>query len=151
MHQQITPGTLVVDTADWAVRQYASANYPYDLLQRGQNWENHLPCDQLFFGRERAGKDTGAAGRPARHVGGFHTCRLLRAHGHIVTPSSRLCRFSPVGSVGASNRLRRLEVATGDPHPCAAMDFPLRCSYRDIPCGAITPHEVWNLDNREGK
>ena len=37
------------------------------------------------------------------------------------------------------------------PHPCAAMDSPLRYSYRDTPCGAITPHEVWNLDCREVK
>lgn len=28
-----------------------------------------------------------------RHVGGFHTCRLFRTHGYIVTPSSRLCRI----------------------------------------------------------
>ena len=37
------------------------------------------------------------------------------------------------------------------PYLVEIMDSPLRYSYRDTPCGAITPHEVWNLDNREGK
>lgn len=41
--------------------------------------------------------------------------------------------FSPVGSVGASNRLWRLEVATGDPHHCAAVDSPVRYSCRVKP------------------
>ena len=72
------------------MRQFESADFPYDLLQRGENRENHLPCDQLFFWRKGAGKDPGAAGYPACHVGDLHICQLLRTHGHIVTPSSRL-------------------------------------------------------------
>lgn len=46
-----------------------------------------------FFRAKGAGKDFGAAGCPARHVGGFHICRLLRTHGYIVTLSSRPCRI----------------------------------------------------------
>ena len=48
-------------------------------------------------------------------------------------------------------RLHSHTILPALPHPCAAMDSPLRYSYRDTPCGAITPHEVWNLDCREVK
>lgn len=48
-------------------------------------------------------------------------------------------------------RLHSHTILPALPHPCAAMDSPLRCSCRDIPCGAITPYEVWNLNCREGK
>lgn len=61
------------------------------------------------------------------------------------------CRRFPHLPAALHTRLHSHTILPALPHTCAAMDSPLRCSYRDIPCGAITPHEVWNLDNREGK
>lgn len=61
------------------------------------------------------------------------------------------CQRIPHLPAAPHTRLHSHTILPALPHPCAAMDSPLRCSYREIPCGAITPHEVWNLDNREGK
>ena len=65
---------------------------------------------------------------------------VRRAMSEVSTPAAAL-----------HTRLHSHTILPALPHTCAAMDSPLRCSYRDIPCGAITPHEVWNLDCREGK
>ena len=65
--------------------------------------------------------------------------------------SGEPCRRVPHLPAAPHTRLHSHTILPALPHPCAAMDSPLRCSYREIPCGAITPHEVWNLDDREGK
>lgn len=65
---------------------------------------------------------------------------VRRAMSEVSTPAS-----------APHTRLHSHTILPALPHPCAAMDSPLRYSYRDTPCGAITPHEVWNLDHREGK
>mgnify|MGYP004451597837 CR=1 FL=1 len=85
----------------------------------------------FFFGRKGAGKDFGAAGCPARHVGGFHTCQLLRTHGYIVTPSSRLCRIL------ARRWILRYDVHTGR--------FPVEPSRR-------TRYGIWIIgrENKDG-
>ena len=61
------------------------------------------------------------------------------------------CRRFPHLPAVPYTRLHSHTILPALPHPCAAMDSPLRCSCRDIPCGAITPYEVWNLNCREGK
>ena len=81
----------------------------------------------FFSGEKELGKtlEQLAVRRAMSEVSTSASCSATRLHSHTILPAL--------------------------PHPCAAMDSPLRCSCREIPCGAITPHEVWNLDDREGK